>query len=165
MKGALLRKVGCAGTSRRNHACRMIRRLVKRTGVALDIPIGVCEVHVKLHKPIRARKTLWPILSMSDWVKYMVSRKPQLLLGGNSVKDNWRKMFSDFWAHYKLVDSTPPIFSESFELGACIPYHVHGDEGRGQLKRPYLVLAWQCVIGHHGPEKVNDTSSLSSIYV
>lgn len=160
MKGDLLNKMNTAYTSRTN-ACRTIRRLVKRTpGVALDIPISACEVHVKLRKPIRAVKVHWPVLSMKDWVHYMVSRKPELLLAGNSFGSSWRQTFVDFWNDYKAIDGTHPIFAEDFELGACIPYHLHGDEGRGQLRRPYLVLSWQCLIGQLGAEKVNDTSFL-----
>ena len=37
----------------------------------------------------------------------------------------------------------------------CIPLFLHGDEGRGQCKRPVLVVSFQCVIGWSGDENVN----------
>ena len=161
VKGNLLSKIGGAFKSRKN-ACDTIRRLVKRTpGVALNIPIEVCEVHVRLRKPIRALKVWWPLIRMDHWAQFLVREKPQLLLGGKCVQDNWRKTFTDFWNKYKQIHSDHPIFSETFDLGECVPYYIHGDEGRGQLRRPYLVISWQCLISHHGPQVVNDTSCLS----
>ena len=38
--------------------------------------------------------------------------------------------------------STPPILSPpSFDIERCITHYIHGDEGRGHLKRPYLVIS------------------------
>ena len=55
-------------------------------------------------------------------------------------------------------------FLEHHGPRACIPYHIHGDEGRGQLKRPYMVVSWQCVISHHGPQVCNESSFLISTF-
>lgn len=158
VKGNLLTKISAAYMSPKN-ACRTIRRLVKCTpGVALKIPVNVFEVHVKLRKPVRVLKTFWPMLTVSDWVRYLVSHKPQLLLAGSSVDGAWRDTFSGFWEKYRQIDGSHPIYSESFDYSSCIPVLLHGDEGRGHLRRPFLVLSFQCLIGHHGPETVNDTS-------
>lgn len=160
MKGNLLSKIGAAFKSKKN-ACRTIRRLINRTpGVTLKIPIDICEVHVKLRKPLRVLKAWWPMIRLDEWAKFLIREKPELLLGGNSVKGNWRKTFTDFWDNYKKVDGQHPILSESFDLGGCVPYYIHGDEGRGQLRRPYMVISWQCMLSHHGPQVVNDTSFL-----
>lgn len=158
MKGNLLTKMGTAYTSPKN-ACRTIRRLIKRTaGVSLNLPVCVCEVHVRLRKPIRALRVHWPVLRMNDWVQYLIAHKPGLLLAGHDIGGDWQRTFTEFWAGYKEVDGSHPVFREGFDLGGCIPYHLHGDEGRGQLKRPYMVLSWQCLIGHQGPQTVNDTT-------
>ena len=163
-KGNLLSKIAAAFKSRKN-ACRSIRRLITATpGVTLKIPIDVCEVHVKLRKPIRVLKAWWPMIRLDQWAKFLLREKPELLLGGNSTKGNWRKTFTEFWDNYKKVDSQHPIHSESFDLGGCIPYYIHGDEGRGQLRRPYMVISWQCMISHQGPQVVNDTSFLPWIW-
>ena len=163
MKGNLLAKISAAYMSPKN-ACRTIRRLIKRTpGVALNIDISVCEVHVRLRKPIRPVKVFWPVISLQDWVRYLVANKPELLLAGHPVGGAWRKTFSDFWTKYEKVDSSHPIFREPFDRSSCVPFHLHGDEGRGQLRRPYLVVAWQCLIGHRGMDYVNDTGLLGHI--
>ena len=156
-------KMSAAYMSPKN-ACRTIRRLIKRTpGVALKIPVNVFEIHVKLRKPVRVLKTFWPMLTVSDWVRYLVSHKPQLLLAGSSVDGAWRDTFSGFWRKYRQIDGSHPIYSESFDYSSCIPILLHGDEGRGHLRRPFLVLSFQCLIGHQGLETVNDTSLLGFI--
>ena len=157
-------KVAGAYRSRKT-ACRDITKLIKRTpGTTLNIPIDVCEVQVKLRKPIRGVKVWWPVIRMDSWCQYLLRWKPQLLLGGHAVAGNWRGLFREFWSNYKLVCGDHPIFSTNWDLGTCVPYHFHGDEGRGQLKRPYMVVSWQVVISHHGPQVCNESSFLISTF-
>jgi hypothetical protein len=51
-----------------------------------------------------------------------------------------------------------PIFNSGHDInfGTAIPIYIHGDEGRGLLKRPYMVISWQCVVGHGGLQVCND---------
>lgn len=139
-----------------------MRRLIKSThGQILDIPVNVCSVQVKLRKPIRGLKVWWPVIRMEDWAKWMLNNKPQLLLGGNALdhKGTWKETFYRFWELYRKIDGSHPVFQRpDFDLGCCIPYFFHGDEGRGQLRRPYMVISWQCAISHLGPQVTNDTS-------
>ena len=128
--------------------------------MSLDIPIDACEVHVRLRKPVRCLKVWWPMTRIDQWVKYLASHQPRLLLGGQLPDPNgkWKEMFSKFWSDYKVLNGDHPIFHRGdVDLGACLPYFIHGDEGRGQLKRPYMVVSIQLAIGHGGPEVCNDT--------
>ena len=164
MKGQLLGKLSTAYRDQRN-ACRVVRSLVRRTpGVSLKLQIDVCEVHVRLRKPVRCLKVWWPMLRLDKWTTYLLGHKPQLLLGGQQPDDmgNWKRMYYDFWGAYKLLCPDHPIFESGFDVGGCLPYFVHGDEGRGQLKRPYMCISWQLAIGHLGPQVCNDTSYLGS---
>ena len=102
----------------------------------------------------------WPHISMREWCRFFVSSKPQLLLAGCTPEQNWMEFFRNFWDDYRLIDRDHPVYSSGYNLGACVPYFVHGDEGRGQNKRPYMVLSWQTVIGHMGIGATNDTSYL-----
>ena len=120
----------------------------------------MCEVHIKLRKPIRIAKVFWPILRMDHWVQYLVAHKPGILLAGHSLQGNWRQVFETFWAKYKVIDPNHPIYAQKLDVQGCIPIMFHGDEGRGHLKRPYLVIAWQPVVGFCGLSAVNDTSFL-----
>ena len=161
LKPNLLLKV--AGTGRDQvHACRNLTRLIKRTpGATLPIPIDVCKVNIRQRKPLRHAEVYWPMLKISEWCKYLLQYKPQLILGGHETTGNWRPMFRQFWQHYKQVNPTHPLFSQSsWDYGACLPFMIHGDEGRGQLKRPFLVLSIQFAVGHGGLESTNDSSNL-----
>ena len=148
----------------KTNACRNLTRLIKRTpDTVLDIPISVCKVTIALRKPLRRVEVFWPCIKMSDWCKYLVEFKPEFLLAGHTLSGNdgdWRTTFKQFWWDYERICPDHPLYSSDFDRGGCIPYFIHGDEGRGQLKRPYLVLAWQCAIGHGGIGTINDDSNL-----
>ena len=163
IKGNLLVKVaGCYRNQKT--ACRDLTRLIKRTpGTMLNLPIDVCRVQVKLRKPIRCLELWWPMIKMSEWCQYFIAKRPQLLLGGRTLDEDWMGPIRSFWDDYRVFCPDHPVFSTAFDLGTCIPYYVHGDEGRGHLKRPYMVLSWQCVIGHLGPGVCNDSSWLGGI--
>ena len=153
-------KVSGSFRSRKN-ACRDLTRLIKRTpGATLKVPIEVCKIHIRLRKPLRCMEVWWPHISMREWCRFFVSSKPQLRLAGRTPEQNWMEIFRTFWADYRLIDPNHPVYGTGYNLGACVPYFVHGDEGRGQNKRPYMVLSWQPVIGHMGIGATNDTSYL-----
>ena len=60
------------------------------------------------------------------------------------------QMFSQFWDRYQHRDAFRPA-----EPSRCIPMFVHGDEGRGQAKRPIMVLSVQPIYGWGGEEETN----------
>ena len=67
-------------------------------------------------------------------------------------------MLSDFWCKYQEI-------KPDFQLAAgldrkfCVPIAIHGDEGRGKVKCPIMILAWQPLISWRGPEFVNIAGS------
>lgn len=162
VKGNLLVKVaGCY--RKQKNACRDLTRLIKRTsGTMLNLPISVCKVHVRLRKPSRCAQVWWPVLELSEWCKYFIANKPELLLGGHTLKEDWQGMLRQFWEDYRVTCPQHPLFSRDVDPGTFVPYFIHGDEGRGQLKRPYMVVSWQCMISHAGPGVCNDTSYLDT---
>ena len=128
--------------------------------MTLDIPIDVCPVTVRMRRPVRRLEVWWPILRMDQWAKLLFNQKPQLLLGGQvpDPQGKWKKLYYDFWSVYQNIHGDHPIFSrKDVDMGTCLPYMIHGDEGRGQLKRPYLVVSWQLLIGHNGLQATNDS--------
>lgn len=160
IKPNLLVKVANVNNGKKN-ACRNLTRLIRRIpGAMLRIPIDACKVSIQLKKPLRRQEVYWPLIRMDDWCKYLLKAKPRLLLGGHIPSENWKATFRQFWADYRLVDPNHPVYTQNWDLGGCLPYFFHGDEGRGQLKRPFMVISFQLAIGHLGVEVVNDTSNL-----
>ena len=163
IKANLLVKVAGCFRSQRN-ACRDITRLIRRTpGATLKISIDVCKVNVKLRKPIRCASIWWPILALKSWCKYLLDHCPQLLLAGHCLTDNFQPTFVEFWEKYKLVCPDHPIFNSGHDInfGTRDTHLQSWDEGRGLLKRPYMVISWQCVVGHGGLQVCNDSSLLT----
>ncbi|CAL1170532.1 unnamed protein product, partial [Cladocopium goreaui] len=67
-------------------------------------------------------------------------------------------MLGAFWQTYQATNPGHPVFSTPFDLKGCVPIFLHGDEGRGLARRPFMVLSWQTVISHHGPGVCNDST-------
>ena len=93
----------------------------------------------------------------------MLKNKPKILLGGHSLDGDWRAMFKKFWSDYKIYSGDHPLFKTKFNQECCVPFFIHGDEGRGQLKRPFMVISTQFAIGRDGPGVINDNSNLACL--
>ena len=147
------------------NACRNIHALVKRThGLAIPLSIDVCSIWVKQRKPVRVERTTWPIIKLESWLDYMLGHQAELLLGGHCLGDlGWRAMFARFWQLYQHVDATHRVFQDftEAELSTCIPFMIHGDEGRGLVRRPYMVVSTQPVVGHKGLHFTNESAPTS----
>ncbi len=61
-------------------------------------------------------------------------------------------MLQRFWSRHAFVDASLPEFPRQ-----TIPFLIHGDEGRGQCKRPVLVVSFQPIIGWSGEDHVNSS--------
>lgn len=143
------------------NACRDLHRILHRTkGVLLPLPIDVCSVRIRRRRPLRRYVVWWPILKMNSWVSYFVKQKPQMLLGGYHTNDvmQWQNMFQSFWQTYLAYNPAHPVFSSGFDLRGCVPFAIHGDEGRGLGKKQFMVVSWQTLISHRGPMVCNDST-------
>ena len=80
-----------------------------------------------------------------------------MLLGGHSLDEpeKFQAMLSQFWARFRLVRPSLDLYQKTFDKSFCIPIAVHGDEGRGKLRRPIMVEAWQPVISFKGTAFTN----------
>ena len=165
IKSNLLLKVAGTQAGKKN-ACRNLSRLIKRTpGTILPIKIDVCDIQIRMRKPLRCCRVYWPMIRLEEWCRYFLQHKPQLMLAGHGVSGSWKNTFRQFWRDYQATNPTHPIYSHfaedpDFDTGNCIPYFIHGDEGRGHLRRPFMVLSFQFAIGHQGVGVVNDSTNL-----
>ena len=152
-------KLARAGKSKTNVA-RNLTRLIYKKGVTLRVEIDFILLSVKRKKKKNKIMKVWfPILRMSAWVRCLLREAPQMLLAGYNLKDpGWQDVFHAFWEIYKETDDTHPIYEAAIPWSHAIPYMLHGDEGRGQRRVPYMVEAWQLVISHEGPGKTNESS-------
>ncbi|CAE7756328.1 unnamed protein product [Symbiodinium sp. CCMP2456] len=138
---------GC-GQNKKNQ-CRNLHKLVHKQGYTIPIKIDSVETPVRVlsGKP-RVAVVPYPVIHLSEWAGYLLNSKgyEKALLAGNRLADekNWRHTFSSFWKRYRKVRPHLELFSDSdIDLSMCIPYGLHGDEGRGKLKRPIMCLSFQ----------------------
>lgn len=78
-------------------------------------------------------------------------------MGGKRL-DSWldvKSMLATFWKRHANIDGNTPACPEQ-----TLPIYLHGDEGRGQAKKPLLVISYQSVLGWNGPDRVNSTKFL-----
>ncbi|CAK9014188.1 Uncharacterized protein SCF082_LOCUS12240 [Durusdinium trenchii] len=160
-KADLLWKVARAGQSKKN-ACRNLHRLIDRNNVLFPVPIDCGLIRVSFRRPqYRTEQIYWPFLRMRDWVRCLLRDTPQMLLAGHELSDfvGWQQVFTTFWDSYRMVNPNHVIFQElgDFPIACAIPYFIHGDEGRGYCRRPFMVESWQPVISYKGLDKINES--------
>ena len=97
----------------------------------------------------------WPTLPLSAWVDCIFKKTlGQPILGGNKLDDEqaWTSMFLEFWTRFRAAKGdTHEVFTDHPDvLQHCIPVMLHGDEGRGKLRRAVMATSVQPAIIHQG---------------
>ena len=89
----------------------------------------------------------YPILRMVDWANTIFSRGGHFFLGGHSLEnpEPFQQELQRFWERFQVTDPNFPIPQKS-EWSKCIPIAVHGDEGRGRLKSPIMIITVQPIL-------------------
>lgn len=107
----------------------------------------------------RTQQVWWPVLRMSSWVQALCQEAPGMILAGHRLEDTvgWQSTFSDFWMKYKSFCPSHPIFTSSYDLRLVVPYYFHGDEGRGQCRRQFMVESFQPCISWKGSAFTNES--------
>lgn len=97
-------------------------------------------------------------------MKVLLERVPHILLAGYDLEEGekWRPVFREFWASYKTVNADHVIYTRDVDTSACIPYFLHGDEGRTLRNRSFMIESFQPVISKHGPMVTNESGSPDS---
>ena len=128
------------------HWSRNLHRLIFKFGLTLMVEMTMLQVPVLCHD---AEVLLpWPILKFSSWLKLIFKRTDgQPVLAGHKVAniDLWQGMFGEFWKKYALAFPGHKVFEhkDKSTLARCLPVLLHGDEGRGKLKRAVMATSVQ----------------------
>lgn len=137
--------------------------MIKKEKILFPVHIDAVPVRVALRRPYLWRETLyWPVLRMKDWINILLSRCPQILLGGYQLDQaqQWKTMFSGFWTEFKTCSSGHPVYSSNLPLDHCVPYFLHGDEGRTLRSRAMMIESFQPVISRKGMKVSNESGFL-----
>ncbi|CAL1154067.1 unnamed protein product [Cladocopium goreaui] len=151
-----------------SNAARDFHRYVHRSGKAFPVEISTRKIIIRKKVTVsggkkrkREKVADYPIIRMSSWMKAILERHPDFMLGGHSPfvngGENYKKMFEEFWDNYEYLGGDHPVFhlKSREERTRCIPLMLHGDEGRGLAKVPLLVISFQLMIPFSGPNDLN----------
>ena len=142
--------------SKRTNWSRNLHRLIFRFNMTLPVDM------VSLDLPVRWRNQHvmmpWPVLPLSSWVKMIFKKtEGQPMLAGYRLAEEtkWQDMFRDFWNKFRSArNGKHQVYEDhSHRLQYCIPMFLHGDEGRGKLRRAVMATSLQPVLlagGHVG---------------
>ena len=158
-------KIARAGKSKTN-AVRNLTTVLNAKNAMMPVPIDAVQITIQKKKPLpRTLKVWWPVLKMSDWVQVMLQSCPQILLCGYSLQDTgWQQILKSFWDHYQATNPGHEVFMQDKPRGLCVPYYLHGDEGRYLRNKPIMIEAFQMAISHRGPAFTNESGFRGTVY-
>ena len=138
-----------ATASQESHAQRYTETLFKKHGLTLPVPVE-CQDHEVLGIGLETVIQTYYIKT-EEWVKFLVRHDLTLLAG--TVGDAGSNLRA-FWEVYRLEHPGHTLYQnhQGRALEKVIPLLVHGDEGRGVRKSPYLVVSIESPIGSAKPE-------------
>lgn len=161
---------GETGSKRFRNVSRNFHSYIKRA--KLMLPVKMSSVVLRVMERRRKRREIkkaFPMIALKSWAECLLRHKPQILLGGHAITDvsKYEAMFRAFWTQYKTLDSYHPIYNHfpPDQWGRCIPFAVHGDEGRGKAKTPVLITSFQVVISEKGLDFTNISGKLGCTHL
>ena len=147
----LHRMARCGKSKTDPHVCSNLHRLLAKTGKLLDVKKSTVPLWIRYSRK-RPQQALvnYPVLRVTDWMDTIFRHGGHFALGGNSL-DNpepFREELCQFWRNYKVIDPTFAFFAKfpESEWRNCIPVAIHGDEGRGRLKSPIMIVTLQMIL-------------------
>ena len=112
---------------------------------------------IRFTKLKKADGVLYPgeltMLKLKDWFDYIVRHNVFHMLVGLYRADKAREMaiLQGFWKKFRSIMPEHTLFQLAdqghVDLSRTVPCILHGDEGRGRKKGPFLVLSWHSVLG------------------
>ena len=156
-------KLARAGRSKTN-ALRNLMRVINSKNGLLPVSVDCVQITVKKKKPTPRRLRIWwPVLKMSDWIQTLLHTRPEVLLCGFRCEDSrWQRTLSRFWTRFRDTDPCHELFASKPQPAwpFCVPYYIHGDEGRGLRNRALMIEAFQVAISHKGDDHTNECGYL-----
>ena len=152
MSDPLLAKMATCGKSKLDsHICRNLHATARKFGKILPVQISRVPTMYRLsrRKPKRV-KCKYPVMFLSDWAECILDMGGHFFLGGKSLDevDMFGVQLEDFWTKYQQSNPDLGFFRDvpKSEWKLSVPLAIHGDEGRGRLKQPVLVMSLQTIL-------------------
>lgn len=120
----------------------------------MTLPVAITNLQL----PVRLKGDIvimpWPVLLPSSFLRFMLDKSTgHVLLGGHALEEAalWKGAFCEFWRRCERTHPSHPVFQDHRAcLSNCIPILLHGDEGRGKLRRAVMCISWQPLLKAQG---------------
>ena len=135
-----------APSKSKSNPSRHLHNYIAKKGRALPVQLTMVEAPIWVRKPCQVKRLDWPVLHLSSWLKTSMEEFGGFHFLGGKTLDNIEQVqceLATFWERYAFLDTRPP----PSDPRVTIPIQVHGDEGRGQVKRPVMIIAFQAILG------------------
>lgn len=93
------------------------------------------------------------VLKLESWMRFMAENNVWHALCGLHKPDAEREraILEAFWRNYRALHPTHKMWdlvdSGRLDVSRCAPLLLHGDEGRGRKKTPFLCISFHSVLG------------------
>ena len=126
---------------------RDVQRVAKKQGLKLNVPVEDVSVG--------STKLCW--INPKAWLKFILDNRLWCHLCGLSWEQEalCRPTWLQFWKNFRKISPSHEVFSiPGIDLSRTAAMYVHGDEGRGLKRCPFMVTNLQSAVGH-GSEPQN----------
>ena len=131
-----------ATASQEKNAQRFTEKLFQKQD--LSIPVNLQAVQHEVIGGHLASITTFHV-TPEEWIRYLIQEDSSLLSGPTGDPEN---NFHSFWQAFRMANGDHKVFElHPDKLERVVPCFVHGDEGRGQKKSPYMVVSFESCLG------------------
>ena len=126
------------------HSERGGRKLVERLRLAIPIPL------TKIPKTLGVRYGgEFHVLKLEHWCQFLIDKNCWHIVCGLARPDPVREraILKEFWKRFRALHPNHQFFAVDRDWSRTAPLMLHGDEGRGKKKQPFLVCSWHSVLG------------------
>ena len=162
-RGELGEPLRASQPSSGNNACRDAHTLVNKWGLSWKVKYSYLPLHID------GRDIEVPYISPKDFLKFLLGKHPELLLGGVDDLELGRKHLESFWQNYGEIHPEHVLFQETNHterrLSNTLPLAFHGDEGRGLKKGNTCVVMMETVLGLMDPKTPKNFTRCETCFV
>ena len=146
----MLRDMAACGKDRSDsNACRNLQKLLHKSGYSVRVKLSTITTPVRMIKRGCSTTAMvqFPILKLSDWCHRIFRSGGHFWLAGQTLDSahSFGQTLHQFWERFRIAEPNLPFWDLDYDWRYCLPYFIHGDEGRGSAKRPIMVLSAQAV--------------------
>lgn len=120
------------------------RKVVERLRLTIPIPLTT------IPKTLGVRYTgEFQALKLEHWCQFLVDKNCWHMVCGLVRPDPEREraILTEFWTRFRALHPDHGLFATDRDWSRTVPLLLHGDEGRGRKKAPFLICSYHSVLG------------------